>query len=104
MRKFIDSDGTRWEIFQVSADMLAAGRPDFLPVAFRNGWLAFDNGAERRRLVRFPAEWEALPTTALCELLQSAERVDPNRRLFHLPAKPVDQSDNPAPPGSTSIP
>ncbi|HZR07987.1 MAG TPA: hypothetical protein VFA79_05345, partial [Myxococcales bacterium] len=76
---------------------------DFLPAAFRNGWLAFDNGAERRRLVSFPTAWESLSASELCALLESAERVDPHRRL-HVPVKPIDQGDGPAPPGSTSIP
>lgn len=75
MRQFIDSSGTPWDLYEVSTETLAVGRPDFLPEAFRRGWLVFECGAERRRLAPYPDEWTTFSTSALCNLLAMAERV-----------------------------
>lgn len=93
MRQFTDDQGTRWEILQVSSDTLTSGRPDFLPAAFRNGWLVFDSGVERRRLAPFPAEWQGFAQDALLLLLRSAERVENRRARRTGPAAESGQSE-----------
>ena len=50
-----------------------------LPPELTGGWLAFISGAERRRLVPIPPEWDALPEEQLLALWQRAERL-PDRR------------------------
>jgi hypothetical protein len=75
MRQFTDQHGTQWDVFEVSTGTLSIGRADYLPPAFRTGWLVFDNGQERRRLAPFPSEWSRFSEAALCALLASAELV-----------------------------
>jgi hypothetical protein len=79
MRQFTDEAGTRWDLFEVSSETLSAGRPDFLPAAFKQGWLVFDSGLERRRLAPIPAEWSTFSATALRALLASSEPVGARR-------------------------
>lgn len=88
MRQFIDSSGTSWDLYEVSAETLAAGRPDYLPEAFRRGWLVFECGGERRRLAPYPGEWTTFSATALCNLLSMAEPVrkrEPSARDVRVP-------------------
>ena len=56
----------------------AAGRAR-LPDPFRNGWLSFTAGEERRRLSPVPDGWENLSDNALCDLCARADVVP--RRL-----------------------
>lgn len=86
MRQFTDSNGTHWDLYEVSTETLAIGRPDFLPEAFRQGWLVFDCGNERRRLAPYPGEWATFTITALCSLLDTAEPVQ--KRVFSPKVQP----------------
>ncbi|HXT16230.1 MAG TPA: hypothetical protein VN706_11410 [Gemmatimonadaceae bacterium] len=79
MRLFDDETGAQWQVYEVSRDALALGRPDFLPAEFRNGWLVFDGGVERRRLAPYPPEWVEFSVDALRMLLAGSEIVDRRR-------------------------
>jgi len=73
MRRFRDEAGTDWEVHVVSSDALTLGRRDFLPVAFRDGWLLFASADAKRRLAPIPGDWERLAETDLRELLARAQ-------------------------------
>jgi hypothetical protein len=45
-----------------------------------HGWLAFESGPLRRRLVPIPADWHLLPERALRELWRVAEQLPQRRR------------------------
>src|SRR5215208_4982654 len=46
-----------------------------VPSELQQGWLAFQNGDERRRLAPIPNEWSALDEPALLALLERADRI-----------------------------
>lgn len=70
-RIFVDSAGVQWDAFAVYPS--AGGGRTRLPASFRNGWLSFDSGTERRRLSPIPEDWVSLPDEALCEACARAE-------------------------------
>lgn len=47
-----------------------------------HGWLAFQSGAERRRLAPIPSDWHLLTEDGLRDLWRAAERLPPRRRLI----------------------
>jgi hypothetical protein len=46
-----------------------------------NGWLAFETRGQKRRLAKYPADWESLSDEALDDLCTTATEVTPPRRL-----------------------
>jgi hypothetical protein len=48
------------------------GRAAGVPTGLRAGWLAFQTGRERRRLVPIPADWVSLPEEQLRTLKERA--------------------------------
>jgi hypothetical protein len=46
-----------------------------VPAQLQEGWLAFQNGKERRRLVPIPNDWTTIDDSALVALLEQAERI-----------------------------
>jgi hypothetical protein len=66
LREFDDRRGRRWRVWDtVPARTEAMGD-------FREGWLTFDNGTDRRRLAPVPARWSELPEERLILLLEVA--------------------------------
>lgn len=51
---------------------LAPARPSVLAPEYREGWLAFQCGGEKRRLAPPPRGWEALPDDRLAALCRRA--------------------------------
>jgi hypothetical protein len=51
LREFIDAQGRHWRVWE-TVPARAAGLGEF-----RDGWLTFDDGAERRRLAPVPEGW-----------------------------------------------
>lgn len=43
--------------------------------AFRQGWLTFEAGGDRRRLAPIPADWEDASVTDLRAMCERAERL-----------------------------
>lgn len=94
-RKIRDGDGKNWDVWEVypadverrmSGEFPAPQRIDgpsgdrrefrvVVPSALQQGWLAFQSGAERRRLAPIPASWSTLDDEALVALLTRAERI-----------------------------
>lgn len=76
-RSFEDSAGANWEVFEVHR---ASRNPGAVSAGLEQGWLAFVNGAERRRLAPFPADWEKAGVPEL-ERLCSRARIAAAPRL-----------------------
>ena len=74
LREFVDGTGVGWRVWHTAPERTAG-----LADEYRQGWLTFDNGAERRRLVPVPAEWSSLGEDRLRLLLRAAE----SPRLSH---------------------
>jgi hypothetical protein len=108
-RTFIDTDGTRWQAWDVvpqyaerrhgdrrkppprlvSEEHRAAERrrraEARVPVrqGFEHGWLAFESPVGTKRLAPIPHGWDALPDSALASLCRAAmDAPRPRRRLI----------------------
>jgi hypothetical protein len=90
-REFVDAAGRQWDAFAVHPSAEISNRAR-LPDPYRNGWLSFASGDERRRLSPVPDDWQAMSEEGLRELCERAERV-PRRSTSSTPASP------PTPPG-----
>jgi hypothetical protein len=79
LREFDDRRGERWRVW------------DTVPVRteamgdFREGWLTFDNGSERRRLAPVPERWAELPDERLVLLLEVAHTSHARERAPSFP-------------------
>lgn len=67
-RTFKDDDGREWEAWDVVPNKYVGPTLD-------GGWLAFQSGAERRRLTPLPLYWVTAPEDELREMLERAKRV-----------------------------
>jgi hypothetical protein len=101
-RKIKDDDGRWWDVWEVypaaverrmSGEFPAVkqdghperdGRPSgerrrevrlLVPAELQHGWLAFQSGTDRRRVVPVPDNWSTLNDDALVRLLEGADRV-----------------------------
>jgi hypothetical protein len=85
VRDFVDSNGVSWRVWPVSPAALQpkTAAEDYLG-DYGEGWLCFESAAERRRLARFPSDWENLADKELCKLLDAAAVVT-MRMSTHLP-------------------
>ena len=106
-RKIRDEDGRWWDVWEVypsaverrmsgeypsvtgHGDPAIDGRTDGgrrrevrlrVPEELQQGWLAFQAGSYRRRLVPVPENWSTLDDEALAGLLERADRVDGDGR------------------------
>jgi hypothetical protein len=72
MRSFRDSDGCAWTVFEVRRVVTTlAGKP-VASTSLGSGWLCFENGSAKRRLLRFPEQWRDYGEPALQQLLALA--------------------------------
>lgn len=85
VRDFIDTSGVNWRVWPVSPEALQpkTAAEDYLG-DYGEGWLCFESSAERRRLARYPSNWENLSDGDLCKLLEIAAIVT-SRKSTHLP-------------------
>ena len=90
-RSFVDPNGLRWQVWTVipSPQGMWAGRGASAPpagdhavpeaptvrLAMRQGWLAFQAGADHRRVMGIPDGWEDRSDDGLVQLLGRAEQV-----------------------------
>jgi hypothetical protein len=94
-RKIKDGDGKAWDVWEVypsaveqrmSGEHPAVLSTDgtkrdgrqvriLVPAALQQGWLAFQCGAERRRLAPIPEKWISLCEQDLLGLLERADRI-----------------------------
>ncbi len=89
VRDFVDANGVAWRVWPVTPESLQprTAAEDYLG-DYSDGWLCFESAAERRRLARYPADWEDLADEELCALLSGAAIV-PARMSTHFPP-PLD--------------
>jgi hypothetical protein len=71
IRDFVDSAGVHWQVWSTVPAMggVAGG--------FRQGWLTFTAGAERRRLAPIPPSWERATEAELRAYFDRATPVRP---------------------------
>lgn len=81
-RDFRDDEGNAWMVWDTYPDADRQMVPDEL----RDGWLTFQGGSERRRLVPAPVGWVEAPDSRLREWLAAAEQ-----------ATLVTEGDDPSP-------
>jgi len=98
-RVFQDSSGRLWEAWAVKPSRIerrsdVPGPPPAVErrqrteprmkvaAQWRNGWLAFQNAAEKRRLAPYPQEWAKASDATLEQLCDSAFVVGSPRRLL----------------------
>lgn len=91
VRDLVDGNGVRWKVWSVAKSAIhpKTAAEDFLG-DYSEGWLCFECDNQRRRLARFPREWDKLPDAELLKLLQSAQVVQPRK---HTPPKPGDAAN-----------
>ena len=90
IRDFTDAGGVHWQVW-ATTPMRGDVRPQFAA-----GWLAFESGAERRRLAPIPSTWEEAPDAALCELLAKATAVARGAALRPVASPAADAASAPA--------
>jgi hypothetical protein len=85
VRDFVDANGISWRVWPVTPDALQprTAAEDYLG-EYGEGWLCFESASERRRLARYPKDWETLSNEDLRSLL-SAAAIVPARKTTHLP-------------------
>lgn len=72
MKTFRDTDGSAWTVFEVRR-VISARRGTPVPLDGQsNGWLCFENGGYKRRLLRFPERWREFSDGELQGLLSQA--------------------------------
>jgi hypothetical protein len=92
VREFRTASGSEWRVWEVRPALASrARRPGLYPVAYANGWLAFEllNGERRKRLPEFAAEWSTASDKDLELLLERAIDVPQRKRTA-----PQDQDSN----------
>ena len=72
MRQFRDDAGTEWKVSLTPRGSDAVSRENYLPEAYREGWLVFESSQEKRRLAPVPPDWEAMPIEELVRLCGKA--------------------------------
>ena len=80
VRDIVDDDGTPWKVWAVMSSAIdpKTAAEDFLG-DYSEGWLCFECPTGRRRLARFPQDWDRLPDKQLLQLLKNAEAVPPRK-------------------------
>ena len=89
VRDFFDERGTKWRVWPVLGTSIhpRTASEDFLG-DYGEGWLCFESQNERRRLARFPEDWDKMAEGDLCKLLAKAAVVPVRGRPT--PPKPGD--------------
>ena len=89
VRDFKDEQGTRWRVWPVLRSSIhpRTAAEDYLG-EYGDGWLCFESANERRRLARYPEDWERLNEKELCLLLERAAVVPVRGGGKHTPPKP----------------
>lgn len=87
VRDFVDEQGTKWRVWPVLRSSIhpRTAAEDYLG-EYGDGWLCFESANERRRLARYPEDWERMNDKDLCLLLERAAVVPVRGK--HTPPKP----------------
>jgi hypothetical protein len=76
-RKFVDSEGVNWQVYELSAEPAATE-------AHEGSWLYFFARGETRSLAAYPDDWSLMDWPGLERLCARAQR--PERRDAYRPA------------------
>jgi len=89
VRDVVDEKGVKWRVWAVQRSAIhpRTAAEDFLG-DYSEGWLCFECANERRRLARFPDDWDTMPERDLVALLARAATVPVRGR--RTPPKPGD--------------
>jgi hypothetical protein len=89
VRDVIDEKGVKWRVWAVQRSAIhpKTAAEDFLG-DYGEGWLCFESAQERRRLARFPDDWDKMNEKDLCSLLSKAAIVPVRGKKT--PPKPGD--------------
>ena len=92
VRDVVAEDGTKWKVWAVTSSAIhpKTAAEDYLD-EYSEGWRYFECANERRRLARFPQDWDRLPDKEILRLLQSAQPVQ--HRSRNTPPKPGDAAN-----------
>ena len=91
VRDVVDENGTKWKVWAVQASAIhpKTAAEDFLG-DYSEGWLCFECDNQRRRLARFPQDWDKMADKDLLALMKAAQLVQPRK---HTPPKPGDAAN-----------
>lgn len=89
VRDFVDEKGNKWRVWAVLRTSIhpRTAAEDFLG-DYADGWLCFESQQERRRLARYPEDWDKMGDGDLCKLLNKAALVPVRGKST--PPKPGD--------------
>jgi hypothetical protein len=81
VRDFVDLKGVKWRVWPVTPNSIQpkTAVEDYLG-DYGDGWLCFECSTERRRLAKFPPNWDTLSDNGLLQLLKSAAAVPQGRK------------------------
>jgi len=73
VRDIVDQKGIKWRVWAVQRSSIhpKTAAEDFLG-DYGEGWLCFESANERRRLARFPQDWDRMADRDLLGLLTKA--------------------------------
>ncbi len=73
VRDIVDQKGIKWRVWAVQRSSIhpRTAAEDFLG-DYGEGWLCFESANERRRLARFPQDWDRMADRDLLGLLTKA--------------------------------
>jgi hypothetical protein len=80
LRTFTARDGSVWNVWNVVPTLARNEQKLALGIGMAGGWLCFESGEAKRRLIPVPAGWEAWSDDELDGALGGAEPVE--RRRF----------------------
>ena len=92
VRDIVDERGAKWRVWAVQRSSIhpKTAAEDFLG-DYGEGWLCFESANERRRLARFPQDWDRIADKDLLGLLGKAAIVPV--RGEKTPPKPGDAAN-----------
>ena len=81
VRDFVDLKGVKWRVWPVTPNSIQpkTAVEDYLG-DYGDGWLCFESSTERRRLAKYPKNWDTLSDNGLVQLLKSAAVASPGRK------------------------
>ncbi len=88
IRDFVDADGVRWNVWSTVPEMRG------VVGSMQGGWLTFESGEVRRRLVPIPANWHGASLGELRELCRKAEPVRASTRTGSRRAETRDSRES----------
>jgi hypothetical protein len=77
LRTFTTRDGVTWNVWNVVPTLSHNARKLRLSNVMTEGWLCFEGGGSKRRIVPVPADWENWTDEQLEAALQEAPPVQP---------------------------